>query len=80
MSFVFNKVKNAVEDVGSTVKGAVTVKKDTHAHTTGPDECSDGDRYSICLPLTHANPTNETFLATTFTDSSLSLHSGKAMM
>ena len=44
MSFGFNKVKAAVADVGSTVKGAVTSKKTTHAHTVGLAECSDGDR------------------------------------
>ena len=45
MSFVFNKMKTAVGDVGSSVKGAVSGKKTTHAHTVGLAECSDGDRY-----------------------------------
>jgi hypothetical protein len=48
MSFMFDKVKGAVHDVQSTLKG----KPNYHAHTTHGSECSDGDS-RMSMPLLH---------------------------
>ena len=43
MSFMFDKVKGAVSDVGKSLKG----KPNTHGHTHGSGECSDGDSHHL---------------------------------
>jgi phospholipase D1/2 len=44
MAFLFDKVKDAVHDVGTTVKGAVGSKLEGlfHSHTHHSGACSDG--------------------------------------
>jgi phospholipase D1/2 len=43
MSFVFDKVKGAVQGVENKLKG----KPNYHAHTTHGGECSDGDSHHM---------------------------------
>ncbi|KAL1302420.1 hypothetical protein AAFC00_002814 [Neodothiora populina] len=44
MSFIFDKVHEAVHNIGNDIKGAFTSdeEKETHAHTSASGECSDG--------------------------------------
>lgn len=59
MSFLFEKVKKAVDDVGTKMKAASTGQP-THSHTHQTEECSDNDshhmhRYQSFAPQREGN-------------------------